>query len=902
MKISIRITLQICLFLPFLLLLAFRPKGDDPIDKLVASLQRWTDTIPQEKVYLHMDKPYYAVGDTIWFKGYVTIGSRHQLSKLSGALYVDLINEKDSVVKDLKLPITSGMVVGNFIVGDDYTQGSYRIRAYTQWMRNAGDDYFFDRTFTVGDLLSNNIVVKADYQYKQTDGKPILTALLNFASDAGKPIAGSDVHYQVVIDKNVVWSRSVKTDALGNIQVNISNKNQINLAGAYIHTTLAGTDKHTIVRDFPIKANLSQSDVQFFPESGNLVNGIASHVAFKAVGIDGLGIEIKGKVVDEAGNEVANISTLHAGMGSFLLRPESGKTYTANITFADGTTKTLALPKALNEGYVLSVYQPNKDSILVRINTKQPASPQTVTLVVHTNGETVFASNIRITNPSTSIWLEKSKFPTGIAQFTLFSSNNEPISERIAFVRSNDLLKLDIKTAKTTYSSKEHIKIELEATDGKGKPTFGNFSVAVLDESKVPVNGDAESTIFSNLLLTSDLKGYVEKPNYYFVKETDEVTKALDNLMLTQGYRRFTWRELNHLINTKPIFAVEGLGTTIAGKVITLTDKILPNANVSLVSVRAKIAKSTVTDANGRFRFDGIFMTDSIKIAIQARNGKSDKVKVILDSIPKIKLTRNKNLPDISTNVNGTLQAYLATVKKEDDVYEKLGQLDKVHRLREVQIRAKKVTTPPYKDQGMYRVPDGHASRTYYIPPQDDYPTPGIYLQGLLQHYVRFTLVNGGFMPDKLVFLDGRKLDAIETVDILNSGLDMEAIAKIDVVVGDPRRDPMAALLGGPAILIYTKRDYVRKNYTPATVNIAPKGFNRVREFYSPRYDRPGNANTQPDLRTTIYWNPYLKTDENGKTSFNYFNADGPGTYRVVIEGLNVDGQLGRQVFRYIIE
>ncbi|MBC7399923.1 MAG: hypothetical protein H7289_08250, partial [Mucilaginibacter sp.] len=129
-----------------LLLFAFTPRDTDPLVGIVSVLQKWTDTIPQEKAYLHMDKPYYALGDTIWFKGYITIGSRHQLSKLSGALYVDLINEKDSVVKDLKLPITSGMVVGDFILGDDYKQGSYRIRAYTQWMRNAGEDYFFDKT------------------------------------------------------------------------------------------------------------------------------------------------------------------------------------------------------------------------------------------------------------------------------------------------------------------------------------------------------------------------------------------------------------------------------------------------------------------------------------------------------------------------------------------------------------------------------------------------------------------------------------------------------------------------------------------------------------------------------------------------------------------------------------
>jgi len=151
---------------------AFKSNIDNPVlDKLVTSLQHWSDSIPQEKVYLHMDKPYYALGDTIWFKGYLTIGSRHQLSKLSGAVYVDLISEKDSLLEQLKLPVTSGMVIGDFILKDDYHQGNYRIRAYTQWMRNAGEDYFFDHTFLVGDVAGGDIVARADFSYRDDKGK-----------------------------------------------------------------------------------------------------------------------------------------------------------------------------------------------------------------------------------------------------------------------------------------------------------------------------------------------------------------------------------------------------------------------------------------------------------------------------------------------------------------------------------------------------------------------------------------------------------------------------------------------------------------------------------------------------------------------------------------------------------
>src|SRR5215217_2242179 len=125
--------LRIGLMLSVLIFLAFAPKDQSPVERLVTTLQKWIETNPQEKVYLHTDKPYYALGDTIWFKAYVTVGSRHQLSALSGALYVDLINERDSIEKSLKLPVTAGMAMGNFDLSEELKEGNYRIRAYTQW-------------------------------------------------------------------------------------------------------------------------------------------------------------------------------------------------------------------------------------------------------------------------------------------------------------------------------------------------------------------------------------------------------------------------------------------------------------------------------------------------------------------------------------------------------------------------------------------------------------------------------------------------------------------------------------------------------------------------------------------------------------------------------------------------
>ena len=795
------------------------PRRNVRTNPILASLQKWTDSIPQEKAYLHMDKSYYVPGDTIWFKGYLTSGSRHRLSTISGAAYVDLINDENHLIKTLKLPVDTGTISGDLILNEDVKAGSYRIRAYTQWMRNAGEDYFFDHTFTVGDPKT---FVDNTKQAPPTQG----------------------------------------------------------------------------------------TDVQFFPESGNLVNNIASRIAFKAMAPNGLGALIIGKVTDNANNEVAEFTSLHAGMGSFLLKPLPGKTYTANIKFADGSFKDIKLPTALNEGYVLSVYQPNKDSILIRIQASATLQHSTVNLVVHNSGEVVFSSPIDINAAITSVWFDKKIFPGGIAQFTIFDSNNQPLNERIVFIKSDYHMQLAIKTPKATYQSKEPITLELNAKESEGTPVAANFSVAVTDENKAPVDEDAESTIFSNILLTSDIKGYVEKPNYYFSADTDEVNKALDNLMLTQGYRRFEWKSLDSVASAKPEFAAEGLNYTISGIVTTLTHRPLPNADIMLLSMNARIHKATTTDANGRFRFDSLMFADSAKFAIQAKTKEnSDHAIITLDSIPKVAVSIKPNTADVAI-----IKTHLQQAVQDGKPIKLTG-----HILKQVNIKAiRNEEGSKIAPQGLVHLPDEEsADQILRIPDPESYITLATYLQSrltgirveqdknglfrLVDTRPSMNLASNVSQADNNgigIVLDGIPLQpGIEVHDALTGGVLPEDIDRIDVV----RTNLAMVNLFGKALFIIRKAKSARKHYTPNIVNTMPKGFNWTRQFYSPHYDHPTD-NTKPDTRTTIYWNPYVNTDASGKANINFYNADGPGNYRVVIEGINAAGELGRQVYHYKVE
>ncbi|MEJ2901340.1 carboxypeptidase-like regulatory domain-containing protein [Pedobacter panaciterrae] len=829
-------------FFVVILVLAFIPRDNDPVDKLITSLQKWVETNPQEKVYLHTDKPYYAVGDTIWFKAYVTMGSRHKPSTHSGIVYVDLINEKDSIQKTLKLQLTKGMSAGDLILADDFKEGSYRLRAYTQWMRNSDKDYFFDHTFMIGDPFLNTTDAKSN-------------------------------------------SRIVKKET-----------------------------KEKVSKKAILKGELSDSAVQFFPESGDLINGITSKVAFKAIGVNGTGISIKGKIKDNEGKEIAGFSSLYAGMGAFNLKPELGKSYIAEIVYPDGSEKQVMLPKVSDEGYVVSINQDNKDSLNVSIKASSGLyqSAKTVALIVQSSGEVIYSSSIKITKSIMSIRLFKGSFPTGIAQFTLFNNEGDPLNERIAFVKSRDLMQLKLNTEKTSYNTKENVWIEMESKDPFGKPVDGNFSVTVINEGKVPFDEASESSILSNLLLSSDLKGYIEKPNDYFINESEETSRALDNLMLTQGYRRFVWNSLGRAL--APVYKIEKSGIEISGRVVALGNKPLVNAKVNLLSLNGGIMEDTRTYSDGRFKFDDLIFKDGFKFVVQARTHDNRKnVEVILDSAHVQGITKNKNLPDVGNGTSTDIKVYLENSWNQDQALPKFGRLSRVQRLREVKIIAKKRESEKLAPQGMLQIPEGHADQTFFLEKPEVCANLGVCLQGRL-HGVLFGkvgIVNNYPLsrPDPIdsaslmqIVLNGRKIeDPIEIAGIFDSNeIDPMDIVKIEVVRSNLA---LMGLLGRASILIYTKRDYMKnKRYTPNIVNFSVKGFDKRREFYEPRYENGDKNNKIPDFRSTIYWNPDVKTNNNGKAHFDFYNASEPGVYKVVVEGINAAGQLGRLVYRYSVK
>lgn len=871
----------------------------------------------QEKVYIHTNKPNYNLGDTLWFKAYVTQGSRNVLSTLSGSVYVDLINEKDSVYRSVRLPVVEGTASGDLILGDDCQAGVYRIRAYTQWMRNKEADYFFDKSFTVSNTYLGEAKVSSSTRYEKINGKTHITTKINYLDPEGAPISGKVVRYKVISEYNTITSKSIKTDEQGDAEILLVSDENILAKKAYIETNLRLSTNNQITKMIPLNVEHADTDVQFFPEGGNLINGITSRIGFKAIGINGAGVKISGKIIDEAGKEVAGFSSTYAGMGSFELQPQSAKTYKALVVFPDKSERTINFPVATNNNFVLSVAQPADDFVTITVKTPPSSNPppSELKLLIQSGGEQIFSSSVTADQLNSDIKVKRDLFPEGIATVTLYEKADSPLSERVFFIKKTDPIKLQVTSDKTIYKNRSLVQMEVAPLNAVGKLVNGSFSVSVVSESVVPDQGDKESTILSNLLLSSDLKGYIENPNYYFSTNGSEIDRQLDNLMLTQGYRKFVLNDFYEPL--PPKYAAERVGIDVTGTVKTLGNKPVPGSRVTLIALNSGIMEDTRTDQNGRFKVEGMMINEGVRFNVQARSPKGgNRVEVSIDQPVFPEIGINRNGPDLNDHQNQISQIQIDPLAFKED---------RSTRLKEIIIRAKKLESIKYTSQGPNQIPEGHADQTFVLTNPESCPSLGICLQGKLHGVVFMKLEDKNVMnfphcrqldltnnTQALVamdvYLDGRKIiDTVQMAEIFDGNdIDPSNIGKIEVVrtnlalinslVKDPKKGNKSALL------IITKRHDKREQvYTPNIAKFIPQGFSRSREFYSPKYEVVTNK-YKSDFRSAIYWNPELRANKDESMKFNFYTSDAKGNYRITVEGIDEEGNIGRQVFKFKVE
>jgi len=866
---------------------------------------------PTEKVYLHLDKPYYSVGDTIWFKAYVTI-DKHTLTGLSRIVYVDVISSRDSLVTTAKLHLINGVAWGSIVLPQKmFKQGSYHLVAYTNWMRNFDPAYFFNKVISVGNVIDKELITSVSISSSTKNNISKVTARIVYRDQNGLAYANKKVNWRVEPDDDKEIKGARMTDASGVVEISFTTPKIGAVSAVPLITNIELGNRKLLGASFSLKQLEKEKDVQFFPEGGELISDLRMVVAFKAIKPDGLGIDVSGTINDSDGKPVTEFKSQNLGMGKFVMVPESGKSYTANVTFADGSHATYDLPRVATSGINLAASVVDPDNMLLKIACNdvffQKNQGKEFYIIAQSGGFIYYAAKSVLSSPLYTASVAKSKFPTGILQVTLFASNGNPVSERIVFIRNNDLLNIGVTSPTKTFAARQKVRLDILAKNNT-VPVQASLSMSVIDETKVPLDENAETTILTSLLLTSDLKGYIEKPNYYFKKVDEKTASDLDVLMLTQGYRRFSYRDIV-ADKRPPVYFLPEQGIDISGTLRNNTGLPIRKGNVRLQIPDNNFSTQTITDPVGHFKFSNLFISDSTSVTLNARdNVNSNSLMFMIDQPPLQGVTPNYNAPDEVTNIDSVLHPYLQN---------RLREYNNTHTLKEVIIKdapiVKKVSHTDFPAlMGLSMDPD-HLVKGEQL---KDCSTLAMCLQAML---LGFTYDNNNFYVTRdynagnkttpaAIFYNGMNVDynylnningnEVESIETFMKD-DLSGINRMyntnGVIVINGKKKPEGKKIS---------KEQLKELFPPKyLLTFTPMGYSKSREFYSPKYAGPASPISSPDLRTTIYWNPRLITDKTtGAASVEFFNADGRGSYRAVVEGIDGDGNIGRFVYHYKVQ
>ena len=644
----------------------------------------------------------------------------------------------------------------------------------------------------------------------------------------------------------------------------------------------------TIVNPFkplglPLLTEITTPTVQFFPEGGNLVQGLPGKVAFSVTDASGRGVSVRGWLLNGQNDTLTRFSSHRFGIGTFTFTPSDKATYRVVLTDEKGRSVSRPLPTIQAQGYTMRLEETPANQVKITVSNTDKAT-SAVYLFAHTRND-IKATEMRPIQGETTFTLDKTVLGDGISHLTIFDADRKPVCERLYFKRPAQPLTIALKTDQNQYTSRTNVVLNASVQTSAGQPNQASLSVAVyrVDSLANIDSGD----ILSYLWMTSDLRGRVESPDYYLKPETAEVAQATDNLMLTHGWRRFKWDEI--LSNKPPMprsFLPEPNGHLILG---TVTDPVsgapVPNI-ITYLSAPGKPVRLYVSrsDSMGRIRFE---MQDFYgPRTLIAQTNPADSL---------YKLTIINPFPDAPAV---TLLPELTLAESQAD------QL--LNRSVAMQVQS-----TYYGNRAIpYRYP-AVDSTAFYGPPGETYRLDAYtrfprmeevlreYVLGVLprkrQGHLRLFVLN---LPYRAIFEDP-SLVLLDGVPIFDMGKIIEfsplKIKQLDVITNHYLVGP--ALFTGVISFMTYKGDMAGFPLDSRLLKLDYEGLQLQREFYTPRYDRTAGLppSRLPDARTLLYWNPDLKTDVQGKGRVEFSTSDQTGTYVVDVNGLTTDGHAGSE-------
>jgi alpha-2-macroglobulin-like protein len=918
-------------------------------DLLSSRLEQRKATTAPEKVYLHIDRTLLEPGESVWFTAYVRNADNLQASNMSDVVYVEVLNPQQQILQTMQLDASTGAAKGEYNFLSNLPGGIYTLRAYTNWMKNTNE--VFERTITLQKTVLPNLNLKMEFERKAHGPGDICIARLDAHALDNTALSMTEINGSIRLDGQETGTCAAKTDQNGRAYLRFELPKDLQTTDGLLQIQIQYKGStESISRAIPIVLN--RIDLTFFPEGGDAIEGLPCRMGFKAVNEFGKAADIEGEIVNEQGHIITTFGSYHNGMGAFEFVPNSDK-YKARIMKPFESDELIVLPDAKPNGYALRVQSMDDQKAIIEITGTKRGK---LHLVVVAQDSIVQYKSIQLATDETyKVLIPTINLPMGIVRVTLFDDQKNALAERLFFVGHDRRLKIDIQTDQTQYLPRQAVNMQLLVRDNLGKPVKGRFSLAVCDENQLVFADDKQGHILASMLLEQEVRGEIEEPNFYFDPTEPKSQQSLDYLLMTQGWRRFQWKDVLDATPFKPQFAAQK--SMLAGVIYDDWQNPMPFHTINLYPN----GPSQKTDQNGKFRFAGFDLTKYSHIQYQGDrffpiNGIYNDL-VVFSSKP----TAGNHLLSVApTKGNKTLFAGNILGDNTEPIYSASIKLFQNGKL------IKTIVTDMDGNFKTELLPGKYDLMANYI----GFPTFKLEKLEIKAMHKTDILINleSGTLLDEVVVTSssvraGRQERSMSAQTLTSN--EMVALKKtknkekktkeksrvgVSVVPPSPIPDmeitvenvqekvadfanlaqpapPMEVIAddlndedkvpGATKPIITGKFDLATRSGKKREIEAGKSGkkrianeaqqapnnqfgtryfqYTQIREFYAPNYALQSSSNTiRNDFRKTLYWNPDIRTDEHGYAQLQFFTSDAISNFRATIEGFGGKGQIAR--------
>ncbi|MFP3594381.1 TonB-dependent receptor plug domain-containing protein [Chryseobacterium sp. SIMBA_038] len=864
----------------------------------------------KEKTYIQTNHVFYKPGEEMYFKIYIVKAENNLPADQSKVVNFELIDPSGSVIKKDKYEIKNGYAEGYFYFNDEMKGGIYKIRAFTNWMQNEEGKNVFEKEITLQKIVSPRILMKLDFPKKGYGAGDEVLADFSMRSLSNLPIPFYEADFTVMHNGETISQGKLVTDKEGKKQLKFTLPSVLKSSDALLNIKV-NFDGFTesISRNIPIVLN--NLDIKFMPEGGTFINGIEQNIAFKILDEFEKPVDAVLAILNQNNQKVAEVSAYNFGMGSFLFTPKKGENYYAKVIKPENINQVYQLPMAKDDGVVFNLNKENG-----KINFKIISTDERNVVVKGSFREKeVYMKLFSLKKGLNEFQISENELPIGICRFTVFEGEI-PLAERIIFANENKQMNVKITPIKKNYLPREKVIVNVETTDENNQPIPANLVMSVVDDKLWTYADDKQNHIISWFLMDSELRGKIEKPQFYFDKKEEKAKRSLDLVMLTNGYRYFEL--LPEIIKNQKYKYLPEKKNPIYG-IVEDENKNPVKAEVYLVN--GSLIKKQITSDDGTFYFSDLNGGNSYNLVAKSFQPKQEvKIRILSYKLAVNPLAKkslnNVNVEEVVKEAVKEADKKLTNEEKNKSRTENRSNTSKLRRLSDT-VKSQNIEEVVVLGYSRMSVKSKSTAATVTVD-NNGFQNPNIAsvlsgkvagliintTNGLPGSPINVQIRGSASISNKtpLFVVDGVPVENFKTTinpDDINSITVLKDVAATSIY-GSRAANGVIVINSFKNRISHIKFDITPKSYY-AVMTIPQDSLVRYsysRDFYYPVYQTT-NTSYRHDYRESIYWNPIVETDKNGKAQVEFYNSDANTAFRIITEGISSSGLIGRNETTY---